>query len=155
MLHQSSSPQFPSPADGSLIASFQPVPPETLALLPRWHFAHALVQKAAAGVKAGLGGTQRRGCCILPFPSLPPAPIPLQMRGGPGEVGCLPPLQMDPGSSSLPCVATFFLHKDNLWDQVYPCGFPWWLWDDRKRKGRENECFTETFGWFIVAVDKC
>lgn len=106
MLLQSSSPQFPSPADGSLIASFQPVPPETLALLPGWRFARfALMQKAAAGVRAGLVAPSEEGAASSPAQPAPDARRP----GG----GWLPAAAAD-GSCRLPCAATFFLHKDNL-----------------------------------------
>jgi len=55
LLFQSGLPQISlSQLNGSLIASFQPVPQETPALPPAWHFAHAVIPKAAAGVKPGL-----------------------------------------------------------------------------------------------------
>lgn len=97
LLFQSDVSQFSLPQlNGSLIVSFQPVPQETLALLPRWHFAHALIQKTAAGGKLGLVAPSEEGVLYsIPCISEPGYRCVVGLE----EVGCLPLLQMDPSSS--------------------------------------------------------
>lgn len=146
-LFQSNLPQFSLPQlNDSLIASFQPVPQETLALLPRWHFAHALIQKTAAGVKLGLVTPSDEG--VL-HPSLPSQSRSTDAWRGSRRLAACRRCRWIPHPLY---VASFFLYKVDLWDQVCPCGFLWWLLDDRKSKRREKGPLTDTFGCLLLVI---
>lgn len=114
-LCQSALPRFSLPRlNASLIAPFQPSPQETLALMPRWHFARAVIHRTTAGVKLGLVTPSDEGA--------PRPPLPSQSRGADAQWGgglAAAPLQMDPSAS----LCGSFLYKDDLGDRVYPRGF--------------------------------